>query len=122
VADANGSNTIDSQQFLINSRFTGINSCHIAYVPATNLFFVLNNAATAWLGGLPPGTNTSISNSQCSLNVKNATSIKLGNVFTLSFPITFSPTYPGTKFLYMLAVDQGGLRADWATYGIWTSP
>ena len=122
VADANGSNTIDSAQFLINSHFSGQQSCHLAYVPTTNLFYLLNNNATAWLGGLPPGTNTVIANGQCSLNIKTATVTKLGNLITLTFPMTFSQTYPGTKFLYLLAVDKGGLRADWAAYGIWTSP
>ena len=75
VADANGANTIDSVQVLINASFTGLNSCHLAYVPATNLFYLLNNNATAFLGGLPPGTSTIIQNSQCGLNVSTATSV-----------------------------------------------
>jgi hypothetical protein len=122
LADANGANTVDSMQMLINSRFSGLSSCHIAYVPQTNLFFLLNNTATAWLGGLPPGSTQIIQNSQCALTVQTATVVKLGNTITLTFPMTFAASYSGTKLIYLLAVDQGGLRADWAGYGFWTRP
>jgi hypothetical protein len=120
VTDANGANDINSVQMLINSTFTGVNSCHIAYVPATNLLYLLNNAATAWLGGLPPGNVGVIANSQCSLNLPTATAVRLGSTYTLGLPMTFAPTYAGSKFLYLMAVDNGGLRADWAAYGTWT--
>jgi Beta-propeller repeat len=122
LADANGANTVDSMQMLISAGFTGISSCHLAYVPQTNLFFLLNNNATAWLGGLPPGSTQIIQNGQCALTVQSATVVKLGNTITLTFPMTFSVGYTGTKIVYLLAVDQGGLRADWAGYGFWTRP
>jgi hypothetical protein len=54
--------------------------------------------------------------------MQTATVVKLGNTFTIAFPMSFSSSYTGAKLIYLLAVDKTGLRADWAGYGTWTRP
>jgi hypothetical protein len=118
--DANGANNFESIQVLVNSIFAGANSCQVAYVHATGLVYLLNNAATAWLGGYPPGALNGC-RTACSLppdKIVTAT----GNDLTLYSDLFATTTFTGTKIVYGLALDKGGLRSDWAVRGSWTLP
>jgi hypothetical protein len=120
--DPNGANDLVSTQVLVNSTFSGISSCHIVYVRTTNLMYLLNDTATAWLGGLPPGSPTLLQNSQCILDLASMTVNQSGNDLILQLPLEFTPAYSGLRRFYLMAQDAGGLRADWTQYGLWTVP
>jgi len=121
--DSNGANTFDSIQFMVNSVLAGANSCQVAYVHSTGLVYLLNNGATAWTGGLPPGALNTLSNSQCAVPLASMAVSVTGNDITLTIPLSFATTtYHGTKNIYALALDTSGLRSDWAIRGTWTLP
>lgn len=120
--DANGANDIASIQVLVNSVFQGVNGCHVVYNHQLGLLYLLNNGGTGWLGGLPPGALNTISNSQCSIQAGASSVTALGNEVTLNLNLSFTPAFAGTRNVYLLAIDNGGLRADWAIRGTWTIP
>lgn len=121
--DANGANNVESIQFMVNSAFTGANSCQIAYVHSTGLMYLLNNTGSIWMGGYPPGALNTLSNSQCSLPLASVSVVASGNSLTLVLPLSFATTtYQGAKYIYALALDRGGLRSDWSIRGSWTLP
>ncbi|MBK7929166.1 MAG: SBBP repeat-containing protein [Bryobacterales bacterium] len=121
--DANGANNFESVQFLINGSFSGVNACQVAYVHSTGLVYLLNNTGTSWLGGYAPGTLNTLSNSQCSLPLASMTVSAIGSDLTVNIPLSFVPTtFTGTKTIYALALDKGGLRSDWNIRGSWIFP
>ncbi len=121
--DANGANNLESIQFMVNSAFSGANSCQVAYVHSTGLLYLLNNTGSGWMGGYPPGTLNTLTNSQCALPLAQVSVVASGNDLTLTLPLSFAPTtYHGTKNIYALALDRGGLRSDWSIRGNWTLP
>ena len=121
--DANGANDFESVQLLINTTFTGVNACQVAYVHSTGLVYLLNNTATTWLGGYAPGTLNTLSNSQCSLPLASMTVSAIGSDLTVNIPLSFvGSTLHGTKTIYALALDKGGLRSDWNIRGSWIFP
>ena len=57
---------------LVSAFRAGANGCFVQFFPPANTFRLLNDAGTAWLAPLTPGTGASSSNSQCTLNAANA--------------------------------------------------
>ena len=121
-SDTNGANDFSNYQILVNSSFTGLNACHAVYNHSQGLLYLLNDNGTAWLGGLPPGALNTISNSQCSIALPGTSVSALGNELTLNLAMSFTAAYAGTRNIYLLAIDNGGLRADWTPRGTWTIP
>ena len=75
--DANGYQDITGTYLLINSGFAAASSCYVSWSPANNSFSLLNDAATAWLGPITPGTTATVQNSQCVLNAATSSAALL---------------------------------------------
>ena len=102
------------------------NGCMVEYAPHTNSLYLLNDAGTAWLGPLTPGTTGTLSNSQCTVNggpgVRGAggSGSGLSPSLILILSLSASATFVGTQNLYMAAVDNKGLKSGWQQRGTWT--
>ncbi len=97
-------------------------SCLLYYNVAPNQINLLNDAGTAWLSATPGTPSTTLSNSQCSLNVAAMTVTPNGNTLTLKLPMTFKAAYAGAKNTYMYASDLSGANSGWQQEGTWTVP
>jgi hypothetical protein len=99
----------------------GSNSCVATYVPASNGLYLFNDSNTALLGPVTPGTNATLSNSQCTLSGAGGAATAAGNTLTVPFAIVFT----GDSFfrrLYVsgLAQSNSGALGAWLTFGAWT--
>ena len=95
-------------------------SCFVAYVQASNSLYLLNDANSAILGPVTPGSATTVSNSQCTLSGSGGTVTSGGNTLTVPFAITFSSGYGGLKNVYGQAQSYSGVQSGWQLLGSWT--
>jgi FG-GAP-like repeat len=91
------------------------------YSPASHQINLLNDAASAWATATT-GTSSTLQNNQCSLNVAGTSATLSGSTLVLNLPITFKPSFSGTKNIYIYAADVSGTNSGWQQRGTWTVP
>jgi hypothetical protein len=100
-----------------------VNGCYLAYHYPSNGLFLANDANTAWLGPLAPGSAASVRNSQCTITGGGAAISASGNVLTVTLPVTFQSGFAGTQPIQMFTYDRFGVTSGaWQTRGTWTIP
>jgi uncharacterized repeat protein (TIGR01451 family) len=87
------------------------NGCEVRYTPGSNGLYLLNDAATAWLGPLAPGSTGTLANSQCTVNGTGSSASGSGQTLTLNLSLSANATFVGTQQLTMQAEDNEGDRA-----------
>jgi Metallo-peptidase family M12 len=122
VSDANGFGDLSSVQFTIGQSGASANSCNLAYGPPTNGLYLLNDARTAWMGPVKLGSSGSLSNSQCSVNMPASSASGSGTTLTVDLALSFTPSFAGTKNIYLYALDKANADSGWQTKGTWTIP
>jgi hypothetical protein len=118
MKDGDGATTIPFVQFVMNAGLSGFNGCFIHYDRASNVFFLLNDLGTVF-SGLVAGSGT-VSNSQCTLNGTGSGGTSIGSNLTVTYSLTFSAGFAGTKKIYMQGVDNTGVIEVWHQMGTWT--
>jgi photosystem II stability/assembly factor-like uncharacterized protein len=118
MKDGDGATTIPFVQFVMNAGLSGFNGCFIHYDRASNVFFLLNDLGTVF-SGLVAGSGT-VSNSQCTLNGTGSGGTSIGSNLTVTYSLTFSAGFAGTKQIYMQGVDNTGVIEVWHQMGTWT--
>jgi len=121
-SDTAGASSLSTVQVLLNSAFTGIQSCYIWFDVTHSAAYLVNDASSSSLGPLTLGTANSLSNSQCTLNGTGSSLVASGNTLTLNLAITFQSGFAGTKNVYGDAMAAGGINSGWQTLGSWTVP
>jgi hypothetical protein len=116
--DPDGS--IASLQVVVNSALTGQNSCYLYYETATRRVWLANDAGS-WQGPVVSGEYGILQNSQCAVDAYN-TRVD-GNSASISFrpSITFAPGFAGTKSVWGIADDSGGMSSGWQQRGTFTA-
>jgi hypothetical protein len=66
------------------------------------------------------GTQVTLQNSQCSVNVSLSAGAISGNSYTLQLPLTFAARYAGARNIYGYAASRNGLNSGWQNLGSWT--
>jgi len=122
VSDLSGASNITTSYLLINSSLSASAACYIEYNRAANTLRLVNDAASAWLGPVTPGTGSSINNSQCTLNPVGSSVSTNGDNLTYDVALTFSGSFAGTKSLFLVANDANGLTSNFQNMGTWTIP
>jgi hypothetical protein len=120
--DGNGVGDLSFVYFLINSSTIGSGGLWGYYDLGKNRLYLRNNANTAWLGGVAPGTNTVISDPQGvgSLDCANTTVSPSGNTLTVNWSFTPNAGWnTTTQNLYMYVRDREGLEDGWDQMGTW---
>ena len=120
VQDGNGYSSIRTVYFLVNSTLSGLNACYLAYERATNGLYLLNDASSAWLTPLTPGTSATVSNSQCTLLAADSSISGAGNAVTVQFSVRYRSGFTGAKSLYVVAFDYSNVNTGWQTMGATT--
>lgn len=90
----------------------------VYFNPAAAAFYLLNDAATAWVSGAA-GASGTLQNSACSVSLASSSASVSGTQLTVQFAITFAPGYAGPKNVYMYA-SRPGVSTGWQTRGAWT--
>jgi len=120
--DADGFTHLQWVCALFQTSITGANACYWRYTRAENTLWLRNDAGTAWLGPVSPGTSGTIENNQCRL--VGSTSAVSGAATTLNVDVTiqFKTAFAGAKNVYLYAIDAMNLISDWQLRGTWTVP
>src|SRR5437764_15493036 len=121
IRDGDGATTIPFAELVMTAQpinsFSG-NGCFIFYAQASNVFYLLNDSATAF-SGLVAGSATSVSNSQCTLHGTGSGGVASGSNLVVTYNLTFSPGFAGTKQIYMQAADDYSTIEVWHQIGTW---
>jgi YVTN family beta-propeller protein len=117
-SDSNGASDLYLVEALFSSVVSALNSCEVFYVPATNLLYLVNDAGSG-TSSIFPGSGT-LSNSQCTITGSGTSVATSGDTLTLNVEITASPTFTGTKNIYMFAEDNSFANTGAVNKGTWT--
>jgi hypothetical protein len=107
---------------LVNGAFSSASGCFFEYYRPANMFWLSNDADTAWQGSTAVGSGAPVSNSQCTLSGAGASVTSNGNQLTLNVPVTFQAAFAGVKNVYVYVDDTANLNSGWQTAGAWTVP
>jgi len=120
--DPAGAANIGTVSLNANSALVSFNACYIRYIHSSHWVELLNDGNSGWVGNGIPGTAGAppLANSQCSLRIDSSAYSVSGNTLTLTLSIDFSPSYSGTRNLYVLTSTAGGDYAPWVAAGSWT--
>jgi hypothetical protein len=120
--DADGFTQLRWVYALFQTSINGANACYWRYTRADNTLWLRNDAGSAWLGPVTPGTPATVENNQCRLVA--ATSLASGSGTTLNVDVTiqFKSAFAGAKNVYLYAIDGMNLISDWQLRGTWTVP
>ncbi len=121
-SDSDGWADLKKAHLLISASATALtNSVYLYYNQNTNLLYLRDDLNTIWLGGYSPGSSNIIENSYVKLNCATTTILGSTNTLTVTWSITFKPTYSGkTYYTYLKVVDDAGGYADWTQKGTYT--
>lgn len=119
-ADPDGLSDLAFVELQINSDSNGVNGMRCYYDPNSNKLYLRNDANTAWLGAIAPGTKKLITNSQGSINCETTTVEMSGSIITVKWSVIPADKWKHTRQnLYMFARDKGDLTAGWDLKGTW---
>jgi hypothetical protein len=121
VSDQNGATDLTQVWMEISTTLSSAaNSCFVLYDVTPNTLYLLNDAATAWLGPVTPGAAGSLQGSQCVLNAASSSVSLSGNNVTVNISVTFKkPAFSGPKNLYAYA-NNATFDTGWQLTGSWT--
>ena len=119
VSDPNGASDLAAAHLLIHSGPGGPNGCHVRYRRETGTLELRDDTDTAWLGPIPVGIAGTLNNGQCLVDAGASSASASGETLTLTLALHFSFSFYGTKFVYVLAEDQGQLSTGWQQKGSW---
>ena len=121
-SDAAGYPAIGISSMLINYGLDAVKGCYWMYSQQGNAIYLRNDAGTAWLTPIQPGSGT-VSNSQCTINGAGTSVLKAGNSITVNTAITFQSGFRGSQGVFGLAQNTSGtLSSGWQQKGTWTLP
>ena len=111
------------QNVLINDFVDALRACYVALVWQSNVLFLVNDAGTGVLPGLPLNGTGSVSNSQCTVNGSGTSMTAIGNKITLTLNLSFPPGFKGNKVVYPAARNVGDTATSgWLAMGTLTIP
>ncbi|GEM_PF-5565261 len=126
-SDAQGASDISLVQLNISNPVTTDKSCWVAWFRDGNLLGLINDRGDGYVGVAPLGQPGLLSNSQCSIDLRQASLTPAGNQLILTTQIRFTYSFAtlgmgAAKKLSVSATDQGGLTSSWQEIGTWTVP
>lgn len=116
--DTGGGAALSTAALLVNTSASPGSGCYVSYNPGMNLFSLYNDAGTVVLATVAPG-GAIIENDQCGLNGTGSTATVSGASLTVTFSITFQPSFPGAKTVYLQAGDASS-TTGWVAEGTFT--
>jgi len=130
-SDSGGWQNLKLVDVLINNVLDGRRACYIAFVPSaegvpsgSGSLFLVDDSGDAGgpYQGLVLPANTSIRNSQCTINGAVSSVTTSGNSLTLTLAIAFSIAFAGNKVVYTSAQDSSTADSGWQALATWGIP
>lgn len=118
--DANGASDVRTVSLIVNDRLATAQGCYILVTAATRSVSLLNNTASAWTGPATIGQATTLSNSQCTLDVSAMTLDLTGTRATVTYPLRFAAGFAGAKGVFGSVGDNTGRISAWVRLASFT--
>ncbi len=118
-SDTGGGAALTTAALLVNTSSSISGGCYVNYNPASNLLSIYNDAGTAVLSTLTPGSG-SAQNDQCGLNGVGSSVNVSGTTLTVAFSVTFLTAFSGAKNVYLQAGDTDA-NTGWIAEGTYTA-
>jgi len=126
VTDADGAADLAVVNVLVNDWLDGRQACYMAYVPAVNAVFLVDDAGNAggpFAGGFQLGTSQMAANSQCVVYGEGSSAAVSGTELRLKLRVEFKqPGFRGHRVVYAAARDQAGNNSGWQAVARWSVP
>ncbi|MBV9155070.1 MAG: hypothetical protein JO097_02335, partial [Acidobacteriaceae bacterium] len=124
-SDTGGGDALQYVWVDFNASLTLAHGCSVRYaqVPynqADSALYLYNDAGTAVMGPLTPGSSGTLANSQCTINGTGSSVTTDGDTLTLNLSVTASSSFEGPKNIYMRAADNSSAITGWVNKGTWT--
>jgi len=120
VRDPNGAADIGVVNLLVNDWLDGRQACYLAYVPALNTVFLVNDAGDAggpFAGSIVLGTSQTASNTQCTLYAQGSSAASGVQNLTLRLRMQLHGSFTGARVAYAAVRDQSGNNSGWQASG-----
>lgn len=118
-SDANGYTQLGWVFGLMHSQLSASGACYFQYRQSQNSLWLMNDAGNTWLGPAYLGSDGTLANSQCSVNLSSSTASGSLAQLLVDLAITFQPGFTGTKQIYMYTADTTGMTSGWQWRGFW---
>jgi hypothetical protein len=115
-----GASAFTNAFLLISSGLASLNSCYVEYETSVNGLFLMNDAATGFLGPIAPGSAGTLQNSQCTLNGSGSSVSIAGSTLTVNASLTFKPAFTGPKTVFLFAYTTTAFTG-FLNAGAWTA-
>ena len=125
LTDSKGAGDLGIVNVLINNAIDGRQACYLAYVEASNVLYLVDDAGDAggpFAGGaVLNGAGGPIQNGQCVVSAVVSSAMSMGNALTLTLDIVFKAAFIGNRVVYVAGRDNAAINnTDWQAVGIWT--
>jgi hypothetical protein len=118
--DTKGYQDLGVLNILINNSLDARQACYLGYSRPLNTLYLVNDAGSGLLTGLPLNGLGSTANSQCAINGAFSSVSGVGTVLTLTLYVTFAPTFGGNRIVYLAARDlTDSSSSGWQAAGTW---
>lgn len=119
-SSVNGSSYLNSVYASINNGLSVPNGCVAYYVQPANALYLINDAGSAFIGPIVPGSTSALSNGQCTIQGQGSSVTGTGNTLSLVLSISSKTVFKGVKAICGFASDNGGFVSGWQSLGTWT--
>lgn len=119
-SDANGGEDIKDFYFLANATLSNPNGCYVLIRRLTQQLLLLNDAGTAWVGTGLLGANQTLENSQCQINLAEASTAVEGSTARATLSIQFKAAFTGQKSAWLYVEDNAKLASGWVFLNTFT--
>jgi hypothetical protein len=120
VQDPQGASDVGVVNVLVNDWLDGRQACYVAYVPAMNAVFLVDDAGNAggpFAGGVALGTNQTAANSQCTIYGAGSSATLTGTQVRLRLRVQFRSGFAGHRVVYGAVRDQAQHNSGWQAVG-----
>jgi formylglycine-generating enzyme required for sulfatase activity len=116
--DPNGCADLRKCYMLVNDVLAQTNAVFGFYDRTANKVYLKNDANTSWGTGYTPGTDVTLSNSQCEMYVKDTSRTLSGTDLTVVWSFKLKPSMTGKNlYSWMYAADTAAAYDGWKKVG-----
>lgn len=120
VRDPQGAGDVAVVNLLVNDWLDGRQACYVAYVPALNAVFLVDDAGNAggpFAGGVLLGANQTAANNQCTIYGEGSSASASGQQLRLRLRVQFKSGFAGHRVVYAAVRDQANHNSGWQAVG-----
>ena len=119
ISDQGGAGYLTGLEALFSSSLNTANACLLVYDRTANVVSLSFDTPANGSAPVTPGSNTVVSNSQCTLRGANTTVVIGTTSIVVTMDLSFNANWFGAKNVYLLA-SENGVNSGLVTVGSWT--